>query len=298
MFSRITRAPAAASALKTGVVAVLFLNSGPALAQTHAINQKPSGADSAKTFAVERMNYAETGEDDCQPPIVIDPTTGAPACWPDPMMDEMPFGKVLIDQLELGYTDGADSYSWEGRAYWGDDYNKIALETEGEGLLQEGRVETAEVQLLYSHLISPYFDIQAGLRYDLEPEPERAFAVLGLQGLAPYWFEVEADLYLSEDGDLSFRGEFEYELLFTQRLILTPEFEFTLAAQDVPEYGLGSGLRSTEMGLRLRYAIQREFAPYIGVTYEQLYGETADVAEAAGEPTSSIAFVVGIRAWF
>src|SRR5699024_11259214 len=127
---------------------------------------------------------------------------------------------------------------------------------------------------------------------------ERGFAVLGVQGLAPYWFETDTTLFVSDDGDVSFRGEFEYELLFTQRLILTPSFEFTLAAQDVPEYGIGSGLTSTEIGLRLRYEIQREFAPYIGLSYEQLYGDTKDFAEAAGEKTSSTAFVVGVRVWF
>ncbi len=240
---------------------------------------------------------AAHAQNDCEPPVKTDPTTGAPACWPDPVMDQEPFGKVLIDQLELGFADDTDSYSWEADAWYGDDYDKIWFKTEGEGL-QDGDVEAAEVQLLYSHLISPFFDIQAGLRYDIRPDPGRGYVVLGLQGLAPYWFETDTALFFSEDGDASFRGELEYELLFTQRLILTPQFEFTLAAQDVPEYGVGSGLTSTELGLRLRYEIKREFAPYIGVSYEQLYGDTKDFAEAEGEETSSTAFVVGIRAWF
>ncbi|MDN5937465.1 MAG: copper resistance protein B, partial [Salinisphaera sp.] len=110
--------------------------------------------------------------------------------------------------------------------------------------------------------------------------------------------ETDTALFLSEDGDLSFRGEFTYDLLFTQRLILTPRLEFTLAAQDVSEYGIGSGLSRTEMGLRLRYEIVREFAPYIGVTYEQRYGQTREFAEAAGDDDSRTALVVGIRAWF
>lgn len=241
---------------------------------------------------------AAHAQDDCEPPIKIAPATGAPACWPDPVVDQEPYGKVLIDQLEMGYTDdAADGYSWEVDAFWGDDYDKIWFKTEGEGL-QDGEVETAEVQALYSRLISPFWDVQAGLRYDIRPDPSRGFAVLGLQGLAPYWFETDTALFVSEDGDASFRGEFEYELLFTQRLILTPQFEFTLAAQDVPEYGIGSGLTSTEIGLRLRYEIQREFAPYIGVSYEQKYGETKDIAEREGEPTSTTSFVVGVRAWF
>src|SRR5699024_8171501 len=108
----------------------------------------------------------------CEKPVKIGPTTGAPACWPKPVMDQEPYGKMLIDQLELGYTDGADGYSWEADAWWGDDYDKLWLKTEGEGL-QDGGVEAAEIQVLYSRLISPYFDLQIGLRYDLEPEPER-----------------------------------------------------------------------------------------------------------------------------
>lgn len=234
-------------------------------------------------------------EDDCEPPIEIAPATGAPGCWPDPVMDQEPYGKVLIEQLELGFA----RYSWEAEAWWGSDFNKIWFKTEHEGL-QDGKIKTSQAQVLYSHLISPFFDVQAGLRYDFEPGPApgRGFAVLGVRGLAPYWLETDTALFVSEDSDVSFHGEFEYELLFTQRLILAPRLEFTLAAQEVPENGIGSGLTSTEIGLRLRYQIQREFAPYIGVSYEQLYGDTKDFAETAGEQTSRTAFVVGIRMWF
>ena len=137
-----------------------------------------------------------------------------------------------------------------------------------------------------------------GLRYDTNPGPDRGFAVFNLTGLAPYWFETDTSLYVSEDGDVSINGEYEYELLLTQRLILQPRAEFTANARDVPEYGLGRGLNSTEMGLRLRYEIRREFAPYIGVSWTQKYGDTKDMAQAAGESTSSTAFVVGIRAWY
>ena len=147
-------------------------------------------------------------------------------------------------------------------------------------------------------MISPFFGAQAGIRYDTNPGADRAFAVLGIQGLAPYWFESDTAFFVSEDGDVSFRGEFEYELLLTQRLVLQPRLEFSASANDVPEYGLGQGINNTEMGLRLRYEIKREFAPYIGVRWEQLYGETKDIARRAGENTSNTSFVVGIRAWY
>lgn len=253
------------------------------------------------TITVAALSWIGTGaaqaQNVCAPPVKIDPTTGAPACWPDPVMDQQTFGKVLIERLELGFADGTNNYAWEAEAWYGNDYNKIWFKTEGEGL-QDGAVEAAEIQLLYSRLISPFFDLQLGLRYDIEPAPGRGFAVLGLQGTAPYGFETDTAVFVSEDGDVSLRAEFEYELLLTQRLILTPQFEFSVAAQDVPDYGIGSGLTSTEFGLQLRYEIQREFAPYIGVRYKQLYGETRDFAEAECEDPSRTAFVIGIRAWF
>ena len=151
---------------------------------------------------------------------------------------------------------------------------------------------------MYNRTISPFWGAQAGIRYDTNPGEDRGFAVLGIQGLAPYWFESDTALFVSEDGDVSFRGEFEYELLLTQRLILQPRLELNASANDVPEYGLGQGINNTEMGLRLRYEIKREFAPYIGVRWEQLYGETKDIAQRAGENTSNTYFVVGIRAWY
>lgn len=257
--------------LLLSVASLLYVSSGTALGQAQAI--------------------------DCDPPLKIEPATGAPACWPEPVMDQKPYGKVLVDRLEFGFADEVDSYTWDAQAWYGDDYDKLWIKTEGEGV-QGDRIEDAEIQALYSHLISPFWNVQAGLRYDIRPDPGRSHAVFGFQGLAPYWFEIDQALFVSEDGDVSFRGEFEYELLFTQRLILSPRLEINLAAQDVPEYGIGSGLNSTEMGLRLRYHIARELAPYIGVSYEQKYGETKDIAEREGESTSTTSFVVGVRAWF
>lgn len=208
-----------------------------------------------------------------------------------------PFTFFQADQLEWR-TDGDDSsIAWEAQGWIGGDDHKAWLKTEGEQVV-DGELDEAEVQALYSRRISDFFDLQAGLRYDVRPEPERAFAVLGLQGLAPYFIEVDAAGFVSEEGEVSLRLELDYELLVTQRLILQPDVEIDLAVQDVPERGLGSGFNEIELGLRLRYEIRRELAPYVGMHWERKLGETADLAREEGEDDDSLRFVAGLRFWF
>ncbi|WP_435418881.1 copper resistance protein B [Parerythrobacter aurantius] len=205
-------------------------------------------------------------------------------------------GVVLIERLEARVKDGADGFVWDGQAWWGGDLDKLFVKTEGEGEL-DGPVEDAEVQLLYSRAIGPFFDLQAGARLDLEPET-RSHLVLGVQGLAPYMFHVDAAAFLSDRGDLTARLEGEYDQKITQALILQPRSELELAAQDIPERAIGAGFTKLEAGLRLRYEIVREFAPYLGVEYEAKLGETADIARAQGEDPDGFAMVLGLRAWF
>ncbi len=205
--------------------------------------------------------------------------------------------KVLIDQLEAKLRGGRDGYSWDGQAWYGGDINKLWLKTEGEG--EFGRApEKAEVQALWSRAIDPWFDLQAGVRYDFRPDPERAYLVLGVQGLAPYWFEVDGAAFVSDKGDVSARVEAEYDLRLTQKLILQPRLEFDLALQDVPEIGVGSGLSSAELGARLRYEVRPEFAPYVGIEYERAFGDTADFRRTAGEDAGGWSILVGLRTWF
>lgn len=232
------------------------------------------------------------------PAGATDPSSGAPAAWHKPIHDTKPYHSVLIDRLEYGDADGPDNYLWDAQAWFGNDYHKLWFKTEGEGPTHGGSPEGTEFQLLYDRTLTPFFDGQLGVRYDVNPNPDRGFLVLGLRGLAPLWFETDTALFVSEDGDVSFRGELEYDLRLTQRLILQPRAEINLSARDTPEYGLGRGLNNTEMGLRLRYELRREFAPYIGVRWEQTYGDTKDFARREGEDTSSTAFVVGVRAWY
>jgi copper resistance protein B len=205
--------------------------------------------------------------------------------------------KILVDQLEALIRDGRDGYAWDVQAWYGGDIHKIWLKSEGEGSFGE-RAEHVEVQALYSRALDPWFNLQAGVRHDFRPDPERTYAVLGLQGLAPYWFEVEGALFLSDKGDLSARFEAEYDQRLTQKLILQPNIEFDLAAQDVPELGIGSGLSSAELGLRLRYEFVPEFAPYVGVKYERAFGDTARFRRAAGEEAGGWSLLVGLRTWF
>ncbi|MCT2559603.1 copper resistance protein B [Tsuneonella sp. YG55] len=205
-------------------------------------------------------------------------------------------GSFMFDRLETRVGQGEDLYLWDAQGWYGGDIDKLWIKSEGEGAFG-GAVESAEVQALWSHAIDPWFDLQAGVRYDLEPR-SRAHAVIGVQGLAPYMFEVDAAAFLSDRGDLTARIEAEYDQRITQRLILQPRAEIVLAAQDVRPAGVGAGLSSIEAGLRLRYEIAREFAPYIGVDYEAKLGRTADFARADGERPDRVFFLLGVRAWF
>jgi copper resistance protein B len=177
----------------------------------------------------------------------------------------------------------------------GGDVNKLYVTAEGEA--DEHEVESAEVQVLWSRMIAPFWDVQAGVRHDFEPESLN-HAVLGVQGLAPYLFEVDAAAFLSEDGDLSARAEVEYELLFTQRLILSPDVEVNAYASDIPELDVASGIATVEANLRLRYEVTRKFAPYVEVTYERALGETADLRRAAGDDVDATIVRAGLRLIF
>lgn len=205
--------------------------------------------------------------------------------------------KFLADRLEYRAQEGKDGYLWDLRASYGGDIDKLVVKSEGEGLFGE-KPEGAEVQALWSHAIAPFFDLQAGVRYDIRPDPERAHLVIGVEGMAPYMFEVDGALFLSHEGDLTAAFEAEYDQRITQDLILQPRIEANLAAQDIPELGIGSGLSSIEAGLRLKYRIVNEFAPYVGVEWERLIGDTASYARAAGEERSTTRAVFGVTMWF
>lgn len=208
-----------------------------------------------------------------------------------------PHSFIGVDRLEAQIADGANAYLWETNAWFGSDLDRLWIKTEGEGEFG-GAVEQAEVQALWSHAIGPYFDLQTGIRYDIRPSPDRAHAVIGVQGLSPYFFELDAAAFISSEGDITARFEAEYDQRITQRLILQPRAELSFAAQDILEYGIGAGLSDLEMGVRLRYEITPQFAPYIGTEWQKQFGGTADFTRTSGGDPDRWVWVMGLRAWF
>ncbi|MGE0040703.1 MAG: copper resistance protein B [Vicinamibacterales bacterium] len=202
---------------------------------------------------------------------------------------------VLLDQLEWRPQD-AGAYAWNGKGWIGRDLDRVWFRTEGQG--ERGDVDDAEVQVFYGRAISRWFEALGGVRQDLRPGPGITWAAVGVQGLAPYWFEVEATAFVGTGGRTALRLEAEYELLLTNRLILQPRVELDLHGRTDAARGIGAGLSTAETGLRLRYEIRREIAPYLGVSWDRRFGETADLAKARGDKPGAARLVIGLRTWF
>lgn len=211
------------------------------------------------------------------------------------MDDTEPYSLMMFDHLEWRDTDEGSALAWDGRAFYGNDYDKALLKTEGERI--DGEYE-GNAELLWDHVFSRWWSVQAGVAHDFGEGPSRTWAAFGVQGLAPYWFEVEALMYVGEQGRTAASFSAEYEMFLTQRLILQPQFELDLYGKDDVANGIGSGLSDAELGLRLRYEIRREFAPYVGVLWSRKLGKTADLVRDHGGDAEEIQFVAGVRAWF
>jgi copper resistance protein B len=211
-------------------------------------------------------------------------------------MDDMSsFGMVLLDQLEWREVEDRDALVWDAQAWYGNDYTKLWLKSQGERVAgeHEGRAE-----LYLDRVLARWWSLQVGVRQDFSEGPSRSWAGIGIQGLAPHWFEVEATAFVGEQGRIAAIFSGEYEILLTQRLILQPKIEFDLYSKEDRDNGIGSGLADTELALRLRYEFRREFAPYVGIVWIHLYGETAEFARTEGRDTDDLQFVAGIRFWF
>lgn len=214
----------------------------------------------------------------------------------DSMRDDKRFGKVLIDQFE--FVDGIDAsgFAFDAQAYYGGDANKIWFKADGERT--GGRWRDVRTEALWDHALSTFWNSQVGVRHDLGEGPNRTWAAFGVQGLAPYWFNIEATAYVGQSGRTAARVEAEYDLYVTQRLILTPDVELNAYGKSDPQRRIGAGLSNAELGLRLRYEVTRQIAPYIGLDFNRRLGKTADYVRADGEAAFDRALVAGVRIWF
>ena len=204
---------------------------------------------------------------------------------------------ALVERLEWQNADRVDALDWKMRAWLGRDLDRLWLRTEGEHTEKQG-TQTSQVEVLWGHAFARWWELVAGARMDQAPGPSQTWAAFGVQGLAPYRIELEATAYLGESGRTALQIETQYELLLTNRLILQPLLELDLYGKDDPERQIGSGLSTTEVGLRLRFEWRRELAPYVGVTWIRKWQETADLARLAGESTEETRWVAGLRFWF
>jgi copper resistance protein B len=213
-----------------------------------------------------------------------------------PVMDQAIFAHAIFNQLEGRWNGSNPEFRWDGQGWIGTDYDKLWVKSEG--TFSKGAVDDGQQQFLYSRAVTTYFDLQGGLRSDIDSRPTRNWAAFGIQGLAPYFFDLEITGFVSGEGHLAAKLEASYDLLLTQRLILQPQIELNLYSKADPARLTGAGFSDIDTGLRLRYEFDRKFAPYIGVVYQGKFGQTANFARQAGESTGDFRFAFGVRVWF
>jgi len=210
--------------------------------------------------------------------------------------DEHRFASLLVDRLEWVHTSDTTATTYDLQAWYGRDYDRAVLKAEGD--VDGGKLQEARTELLWGHAAATYWDTQLGVRYDSGVDPDRSWLAFGVQGLAPYWFEFDATGYMSDAGHSALRLDASYDLLFTQRLILQPRLEADFYGKRDAKRQLGSGLSDLAVGVRLRYEIRREFAPYLGIEWASKYGGTANYARAAGGSKDETRLVAGVHFWF
>ncbi len=232
------------------------------------------------------------------PPDARDPDAYAEGLAHGPMRgmdmaDDARHAYLLLDKFEFARE---RSFRLDAQSWYGGDRNKLWLEVDGER--QDRKLGATRTEALWDRAFATYWSSQLGVRHDFGEGPGRNWAALGVQGLAPWWFEAQATFYAGESGRTAARAELDYELLITQRLVLQPNVEVNVYGKNDRARNIGSGLSDIEAGLRLRYEISRQFAPYIGVSWKRKFGNTAGFARAAGEDVRDTKFVAGIRIWF
>ena len=214
-----------------------------------------------------------------------------------PVMDSPILAHSIFSQLEGRWNGSNTEFRWEGQGWVGTDYNKLWIKFEGT-LQPNGTFDDGQHQFLYDRAITTFFDLQGGLRSDIDSRPTRNWAAFGIQGLAPYFFDLELTGYVSGQGHLAAKLEASYDLLITQRLILQPQIELNLYSKADPARLVGAGFSDIDTGLRLRYEFTRNFAPYLGAVYEGKFGQSASYARRLGESTGDFHLAFGVRVWF
>jgi copper resistance protein B len=230
----------------------------------------------------------------------------SPGNWPAPVNDQEHRLFTLVDALEYrprtGGSQGHNDYRWDIEGWYGGDYNRLWFKSEGQQDTAFKADYDVDFQLLYGRFIQKYYDLQMGGRVETQSfkghNVTRSLGVIGIEGLVPYNYEFESALFIDQNGAVSARLSLTKDMLLTQRLILQTRFETNAAIQRVDEFTTGSGLNNLELGFRLRYEIRREFAPYVGLSLDRSFGETATLVRQEGGDPSQIRFVVGVRAWF
>jgi len=288
------------------VAAAFTLSARGALgAEVHSAHQRPEPPAQTDEHAGHAMHEQATSDQPTQSERNHIPPDPPQHPMPDMSNEEMielmqmddtaSVGMLLFDQLEWRQIENRDALVWDAEAWYGNDHGKLWLKSEGERVAgeSEGRAE-----LYLDRVLARWWSLQVGVRQDFGEGPARSWAGIGVQGLAPHWFEVEATAFVGGQGRVAALFSGEYEILLTQRLILQPKIELDLYSKEDRENGRGSGLADTELALRLRYEFRRELAPYVGVVWTRLYGGTADFARAAGRDTDDLQFVAGLRFWF
>lgn len=266
-------------------------------ARARMAKSKPATMDHSKMKDMDHSKMAGMDHSNMKPKIPVSDgsmTTNVPLPYPGALhMKDDPFiSKLMIDALEINKNDGI---TLEADAWLGYDLHKLWLKTELE--MSDGKAEEAELQALYSRGISPYWDFQIGVRKDFKPVG-REWAVVGMKGTAPYYLDIDTSFAVGKGGQTNARFNAEYELMLTQKLVLAPELDLSFYGKDDAEVGVGSGLSSASVGLKLGYEFKREFTPYIGVRWSKKFGGTADFAREEGEDVSDTQLVLGIEAWF
>ncbi len=286
------------------LVMVLILATPPVLAQETAApavdhSQMDHGSAPAPTETTGKTDHGSM-QGGSAPPDARDPHaySGGYVFGPDrelKMADEHIFHSIMVDRLEAAHNRDRSIGQYDLTASIGRDYDRAVLKAEGE--IDAGRLQEARTELLWGHAVAVYWNTQLGARHDGGAGPGRGWLAFGVQGLAPYWFEVDATAYVGDEGRSALRLEVEYELLLTQKLILQPRVETNFYGKRDAERGVGAGLSDLGVGLRLRYEIRREFAPYLGIEWAGKYGATADAARMAGEQSRQTRIVAGLRFW-